>query len=182
MNDFNLAKLQQDIARQNAELPPIEQWDPAFCGDIDMEIKYDGSWHYMGSPISRPALVKLFARVLKRENESYFLVTPVEKVGIKVADSPFLITQWQQMADDLIFTTNLDDSFVVSPTHPIELMHNKVGKELLPYALVRRNLWARLHQNVFYQLAQLGTQIMVSDEVHLTIKSGSKSFSLGKCT
>jgi hypothetical protein len=119
--------------------------------------------------------------VLKRENDDYFLVTPVEKVGIKVVDSPFLVTQWQQQDDNLVFTTNLDDSFIVGPENPIKLMQDKTNAELLPYALVRRNLWARLHQNVFYQLAQLGQEQLINDEVHLTISSGGNSFSLGKC-
>jgi hypothetical protein len=178
---IDLAKLQQDLAADDAKLPPIEQWNPAFCGNIDMEVKHDGSWHYMGTPIARPALVKLFANVLKRENDDYFLVTPVEKVGIKVVDSPFLVTQWQQQDDNLVFTTNLDDSFIVGPENPIKLMQDKTNAELLPYALVRRNLWARLHQNVFYQLAQLGQEQLINDEVHLTISSGGNSFSLGKC-
>ncbi|MGO4892245.1 DUF1285 domain-containing protein [Flavobacterium sp. W21_SRS_FM6] len=182
MADFDLAKLQHEIATQDAKLPPVEKWDPPFCGDIDMEVKHDGSWHYMGTPISRPALVKMFASVIKRENNNYFLVTPVEKVGIKVIDSPFLITQWQQQSGDIIFTTNLEDSFVLGSSHPIKLMYDRVNNELLPYALVRRNLWARLHQNVFYQLAQLGKETLIDNDVHLVIESDGQSFSLGKCT
>lgn len=181
MSDFNLAKLQQNIASHNAKLPPIEKWDPAFCGDIDMQIKHDGSWYYMGTPIARPALVKLFASVLKRENEDYFLVTPHEKVGIKVIDAPFIITQWQQLQDDLVFTTNLDDSFILSVNNPMALMPDKVTAQMLPYALVRRNLWARLHQNVFYQLAQLGQERIFNDETHLVLSSRQQLFSLGKC-
>lgn len=181
MANFDLNKLQGDITQQNKALPPIESWDPPFCGDIDLVIKHDGSWHYMGTPIGRIALVKLFASVLKREGEQYFLITPVEKVGIQVVDSPFLITQWQQKQQDLIFTTNLDDSFVVSSQNPIQLMLDKVTGDLLPYALVRRNLWARLHQNVFYQLAELGSEQLIKGEPHLMITSTDQNFSLGRC-
>jgi uncharacterized protein len=181
MADFNLTKLQQDISTESSALPPIEKWDPVFCGDIDMEVKHDGSWYYMGTPITRPALVKLFAGVLKRENDDYFLVTPVEKVGIKVVDSPFIITQWEQRGDDLIFTTNVGDSFVVNVTNPIKLMADKVSGDVLPYALVRRNLWARLHQNVFYQLAQIGQEETIDGKSHLMLNSGKLKFSLGAC-
>jgi len=181
MANFDLTKLQADIAQQNRTLPPIENWDPPFCGDIDLVIKHDGSWHYMGTPIGRIALVKLFASVLKREGDNYFLLTPVEKVGIQVVDSPFLITQWQQKKQDLVFTTNLDDSFVLSEQNPIQLMPDKVTGDLLPYALVRRNLWARLHQNVFYQLAELGSEQRIDAEPHLIITSAGQDFSLGRC-
>ena len=181
MANVDLTKLQSDIGQQNKSLPPIENWDPPFCGDIDLVIKHDGSWHYMGTPIGRIALVKLFASVLKREANKYFLITPVEKVGIQVADSPFLITQWQQKHHDLIFTTNLDDSFVVSSQNPIQLMPDKVTGEILPYALVRRNLWARLHRNVFYQLAELGSEQLINAETHLMISSAGQNFSLGIC-
>lgn len=182
MAGFDLNKLQGDIAQHSKAVPPVENWDPPFCGDIDLVIKHDGSWYYMGTPIGRIALVKLFASVLKREIDNYFLVTPVEKVGIQVADSPFLITQWQQKESNFIFTSNLDDTFVVSSENPIQLMPDKVTGDLLPYALVRRNLWARLHQNVFYQLAELGSEQMVDAKPHLIISSAGQKFSLGKCT
>jgi len=71
-------------------LPPVHLWNPPFCGDLDMRIASDGTWFYMGTPIGRPALVRLFSTILKRENGKHFLVTPVEKVGIRVDDAPFL--------------------------------------------------------------------------------------------
>ena len=74
-------------------LPPVELWNPPFCGDLDMRIAADGTWFYMKTPIGRPALVKLFASVLKREGDNYYLVTPVEKCGIQVDDAPFLAVE-----------------------------------------------------------------------------------------
>jgi hypothetical protein len=171
--------LQQQLAGQQGKLPPVDLWNPDFCGDIDMQIKHDGSWHYMGTPMSRLALVKLFSTVLKKEADKYFLVTPVEKVGIQVADSPFIVTQWQQQDDTLIFTTQTDDSFIVSPKNPVELHHDKVSGDLLPYALVRRNLCARIHQNVFYQLAELGCEQEIKGQKHLCLQSADYTFSLG---
>src|SRR5512139_91719 len=94
-------------------LPPVEQWNPPFCGDIDMRIDADGAWYYQGTPIGRPALVRLFASVLKREGDKYFLVTPVEKVGLIVVDAPFLAVELQVIRESrgqvLRFRTNTDD-------------------------------------------------------------------------
>jgi hypothetical protein len=102
---MDLASLQKQIKDVSKQLPPVDKWDPNFCGDIDIQIKHDGSWYYMGTPIGRKPMVKLFSGVLKREGDDYFLVTPVEKVGIQVADSPFVITQWHKQDQFLIFTT-----------------------------------------------------------------------------
>ena len=177
---MDLATLQQQIAAEGSKLPPLEKWNPTFCGDIDMQIKHDGSWHYMGTPIGRKPLVRLFSTVLKREDEKYFLVTPVEKVGIVVDDVPFIITQWQQQDGKLYFTTQSDDNFMVSAEHPVELHKDKVSGDLLPYARVRRNLWARLHQNVFYQLVELGTEVTQADGKYLRLQSADYAFNLGK--
>src|SRR5471032_3317351 len=81
------------LPRHGRALPPVERWNPPFCGDIDMRIASDGTWFYQKTPIGRPALVKLFASVLKREGDRYFLVTPVEKVGIVVEEAPFLAVE-----------------------------------------------------------------------------------------
>ncbi|MFT6899197.1 MAG: hypothetical protein ACJA13_003630 [Paraglaciecola sp.] len=177
---MDLAELQKQLASEQGKLPPVDKWNPVFCGDIDLEIKHDGSWHYMGTPIGRQTLVKLFASVIKREGDDYFLVTPVEKVGIRVVDSPFIITQWQRKDEQLIFTTKTEDVFVVSTANPVELKIDITTGETLPYALVRANLWARLHQNVFYQLTELGSEQQKDGCQQLIVQSGDYSFSLGK--
>ena len=81
-------------------LPPVHLWNPPFCGDLDMRIAGDGTWFYMGTPIGRPALVRLFSTILKREDGKHFLVTPVEKVGIRVDDAPFLAVEMVKESDD----------------------------------------------------------------------------------
>ena len=154
---MNLTALQNSL-RAEGNNPPIEDWDPAFCGDIDLVVKQNGQWFYMGSPIGRLPLVKLFASVLKREQDNYFLVTPVEKVGIKVEDAPFIITEWHRENDFLILQTSLGDKLVASPDNPVELRFNQEQQTWLPYVLVRRNLWARFHQNVYYQLVECGVE------------------------
>src|SRR4029077_114840 len=100
-------------AGRSKGLPPVERWNPPFCGDLDMRIGADGTWYYLKTPIGRPALVKLFASVLKREGDKYFLVTPVEKCGITVDDAPFLAVELKTQDDGrgrhLQFRTNVDD-------------------------------------------------------------------------
>src|SRR5713101_2985121 len=110
------AKQAADTAKTSATgraLPPVHLWNPPFCGDLDMRIASDGTWFYMGTPIGRPALVRLFSTILKREDGKYFFVTPVEKVGIRVDDAPFLAVEMQKEQGAcgrlLRFRTNVDD-------------------------------------------------------------------------
>src|SRR5215475_9570900 len=108
-----LEALTASLSRENRGLPPVERWNPPFCGDIDMRVAADGTWFYQKTPIGRLPLVKLFASVLKREGDKYFLVTPVEKVGIVVDDAPFLAVEMKVTEGDtgrvLEFRTNVDD-------------------------------------------------------------------------
>lgn len=176
---MDLNSLQKSIAGQGKH-PPVDQWNPAFCGDIDLKIKQDGSWHYMGTPIGRQALVKLFASVLKKEDDSFYLVTPVEKVGIQVEDAPFVVTQWREEGGFIIFTTSVGDEVVASAENPVQLRFNQLQGDDLPYVLIRRNLWARLHQNIFYQLVETGREVTVANQRQiLQVCSGDYCFSLG---
>ncbi len=141
-------------------LPPVETWNPPFCGDIDMEIRRDGTWFYQGTPIGRPALVKLFASILIREGDEYFLVTPVEKVGIRVQDAPFIAVDFQVAgegeAQDLTFLTNLDDAVVAGPEAPVRVVRDPNTGEPSPYVRLRRNLEALIDRKSFYRLVELG--------------------------
>jgi uncharacterized protein len=140
-------------------LPPVERWNPPFCGDIDMRIARDGIWFYMGTPIGRPALVKLFSSVLKLEAGKFFLVTPAEKVGIIVEDAPF---QAVEMACEgsgeerrLMFRSNVDEFVSVDANHGLRFAVEKDGG-LKPYLHVRRGLEARLTRALTYDLIALG--------------------------
>lgn len=178
---MDLASLQKQLQSQTGNAAPVHLWDPPFCGDMDLRIKHDGSWHYMGTPIGRQALVKLFASVLKKEDDKYYLVTPVEKIGIQVEDVPFIITSWKQQDNLIIFTTGQGEECVVSEQNPVELRLDSTSHQRLPYVLVRSNLYARLHQNVYYQLVELGEERKLSNgELHLMLDSGNYSFSLGQ--
>ncbi len=142
--------------------PPIERWNPPFCGDIDMRIASDGTWYYLGSPIGRAALVKLFASVLWREGEKYYLVTPVEKVGIRVDDAPFLAVELAAEAAPegvkLHFRTNVDDWVLAAADHPLRFEREAATGGLKPYLRVRRNLWAKVTRALFYDLVELGEE------------------------
>ena len=137
-------------------LPPLEQWNPPFCGDLDMHIKRDGTWCYQGTPIGRPELVKLFSTILWREGDKYFLVTPVEKVGITVEDAPFVAVDFEQDGDALRFETNLGDFAVAGPDYPIRVVRDPNTGEPAPYILIRRNLEALIDRKSFYRLVDLG--------------------------
>jgi hypothetical protein len=148
--------LEAAMAHGGRALPPVERWNPADCGDIDMRIARDGQWFYMGTPIARPALVKLFSTILRNDAGRHVLVTPVERVGIIVEDAPFLAVE---MADiqgpdgpSLAFRTNLDEIVIVDAAHPLRFTLEP-GGGLKPYLLVRGDLWARLTRALALDLA-----------------------------
>jgi len=144
-------------------LPPVHLWNPEFCGDIDMHIKRDGSWHYMGSAISRPAMVKLFSTILRHDDDGkFYLVTPVEKVGIRVDDAPFVAVEMQcagKGRDQILhFRTNVDDVIILDDDHPLHIEYSDEG-EPSPYILIRDNLEALIARPVYYQLADMVEEI-----------------------
>ncbi len=146
--------------------PPVHLWNPPFCGDLDMRIAADGTWHYLKTPIGRPALVKLFASVLKREGDKYFLVTPVEKVGILVEEAPFLAVELKvedgysgdPSGRALDFRTNVDDWVPCGPGHGLRFEPELGTGGLRPYLHVRRDLWAKVTRALFYDLVELGEE------------------------
>jgi hypothetical protein len=156
-------------------LPPVHLWDPPFCGDIDMRIAADGTWYYMKTPIGRPALVKLFAGVLKREGKKHFLVTPVEKVGIAVDDAPFVAVEMKAEDGVLNFRTNVDDWVACGADHGLRFEPEKTGG-LKPYLHVRRDLWARLTRPLFYELVERGEERTVDGRDVFGVASGAEFY------
>ena len=159
-------------------LPPVDLWDPPFCGDLDMEIRRDGTWFYQGTPIGRPGLVRLFAGILKREGEDYFLVTPVEKVGIRVEDAPFVAVDFERTEAGLRFVTNVGDAAVAGPAHPLRVTRDPETGEPSPYVLVRRNLEALIDRKSFYRLVDLGEHREVEGVRWFGVASGGAFFGL----
>ena len=140
--------------------PPVHLWNPPFCGDLDMRIARDGTWFYLGTPIGRFELVKLFSSILRKDGEDYFLVTPVEKVGITVDDAPFVATDFEAQGTGrdqvMTFVTHVGDRAVAGPEHPIRVIRDDATGEPSPYVLVRANLEALIDRKSFYRLVELG--------------------------
>ncbi|WP_262299621.1 DUF1285 domain-containing protein [Microvirga sesbaniae] len=153
------AALGSDRARKGP--PPVERWNPAYCGEIDMRIAADGTWHYMGTPINRPALVRLFSTVLRKDPERYVLVTPVERVGITVEDAPFLAVEMAVDGDgasrQIAFRTNVDDLVQVGPAHPLRFEQDASGG-VKPSVKIRGDLWARVTRSLALDLVALGEE------------------------
>jgi uncharacterized protein len=160
--------------------PPVHLWNPPFCGDIDMRIRRDGVWFYQGTPIGRPGLVKLFSSILKREGDRYFLVTPVEKVGIVVDDAPMLAVDFTATGTGpdqmLSFTTLTDDVAVAGPANPIRVARDPATGEPSPYILIRSNLEALIDRKSFYRLIDLGTQSLHEGQSWFGLWSGGTFF------
>lgn len=161
-------------------LPPVDLWNPPFCGDLDMRIASDGTWFYMKTPIGRAALVKLFASVLKREDGQYFLVTPVEKCGIAVDDAPFLAVEMRVDHSSgkamLNFRTNVDDWVLCDRDHALRFEPEDKTGGLKPYLHVRRDLWAKVARPLFYDLVALGEERDVDGRRMFGVASGDTFF------
>lgn len=152
---MDLSKLQQQLGLTAAQShPPIEQWQPKLCGDIDIEIRADGSWWHEGTAFERQDLVRLFASILRCEQGEYFLVTPVEKWRIRVVDKPFVITLIDEGDCGIEFVSNVGDVGLIGADHPLRLSQCPAAAEPVPEVKVRHDLWARLSRNVYYALAE----------------------------
>jgi hypothetical protein len=162
--------------------PPVELWNPPFCGDLDLRIAADGTWHYLKTPIGRPALVKLFASVLKREGDRYYLVTPVEKCGIQVEDAPFLAVELrvekEPGAQVLHFRTNVDDWVACGEGHALRFEPETLTGGLRPYLHVRRNLWAKVTRALFFDLVALGEERDIAGVSMFGVASGGAFFAM----
>jgi hypothetical protein len=162
-------------------LPPVHLWNPPFCGDLDMRIAGDGTWYYLGTPIGRPALVRLFSTILKREDGKHFLVTPVEKVGIRVDDAPFLAVEMQNDPDNhgprLRFRTNVDDWVDCDAAHRLRFEKAADGG-LTPYLHVRADLWAKVTRAVYYDLVDRGEERVVDGQAMFGVVSAGAFFAM----
>lgn len=152
---------------------PVHLWNPPYCGEMDLEIRADGRWIHEGSPIGRPEMVRLFASVLKREGDRFFLVTPVEKLGIRVQDAPFLAVDADIGADEIRFVTNVGDTVVAGPENAIRVEDRDGAPR--PYVHVRGGLDALIDRKTFYRLVEAATQ---DGAGRLMLRSHGASFAL----
>ncbi|MCJ8238555.1 DUF1285 domain-containing protein [Peteryoungia algae] len=162
-------------------LPPVERWEPQFCGDLDMEIKADGTWFYMGTPIGREPLVRLFSTVLRKDEDGKtYLVTPVEKVGIRVEDAHFIAVEMSVTEDAgesvLTFRTNVGDVVEAGPEHRLRFEVIGENHELKPYLGVRGRLEALVSRAVMYDLVERGEVLDVEGRAMFVIRSRGMVF------
>ena len=167
-------------ASKGRGLPPVHKWNPPDCGDLDMRIARDGTWFYLGTPIGRAELVRLFSTILRRDGDRYVLVTPVEKVGIQVDDAPFVAVDFevegQGEAQVLRFLTNVGDATEAGPDAPIRVERDAATGEPSPYVLVRDRLEALIDRKSFYRLVEIGVHHKVEGQNWFGLWSGGQFF------
>ena len=160
--------------------PPVHLWNPEFCGDLDMRIARDGTWFYLGTPIGRMPLVKLFSSIIRKDGDDYFLVTPVEKVGITVEDAPFVAIDFDVdgtgIDQTISFTTQVDDTATAGPDHPIRVVRDAKTGEPSPYVLIRANLEALIDRKSFYRLVDIGVHAKHDGQSWFGVWSGGVFF------
>ena len=161
-------------------LPPVHLWNPPDCGDLDIRIARDGTWFYLGTPIGRPELVRLFSTILRKDDDRYVLVTPVEKVGITVDDAPFVAVDFTASGDGeaqiLTFETNVGDTATAGPDHPIRVTRDPETGEPSPYVLIRDRLEALIDRKSFYRLVDIGTHADYEGRSWFGLWSGGEFF------
>ena len=176
-------KLTAEKLSHNASLPPVEKWNPPLSGKMDLCIARDGTWYHEGTAFQRQALVKLFASILKREGDDYFLVTPVEKWQIDVEDAPLLVTGCEileaQGQQAIVLTTYTEDNVLLSENNPLRVTINPETGEPSPYVLVRRNLEAKINRAVYYQLVEIAQESIIDGESCYTVESMGQGFMVG---
>ncbi|WP_241523937.1 DUF1285 domain-containing protein [Oceaniglobus indicus] len=167
-------------AASKGGLPPVHLWNPPFCGDLDIRIARDGTWFYLGTPIGRKPLVRLFSTILKKEGEDYFLVTPVEKVGIMVDDAPFLASDFTVEGEGpdrtIVFTTTTDDRVTADADHPIRVRRDPDTDEPAPYVMVRGGMEALIDRKSFYRLVEIGETAPQDGSDWFGVRSGGVFF------
>ena len=167
-------------ASKGRGLPPVHLWDPAFCGDLDMRIARDGTWFYLGTPIGRFELVKLFSSILRKDEDKYFLVTPAEKVGITVEDAPFVAVDFTATGEgteqELRFETHVGDFSAASAENPIRVVRDPESGEPAPYIHIRAGLEALIDRKSFYRLVDLGSHKNIKDQSWFGVVSSGEFF------
>lgn len=177
-------ELLQRLASTAERLSYNASWNPAYSGDSKMRISRDGRWYYQGSLIARPALVQLFSRLLRREDEQYYLVTPVEKLSIAVDDAPFVSTnikvQGQGDQQNIYVTTNLGDTVLLGSEHPLWVNIDPQTQEPSPYSSIGNGLPVLIQRSDFYRLVDLAEQTVIDQRTVLGVWSQQQFFVLGE--
>ncbi len=186
MNEHKIVKPSADTLAAAAKAatkkgpPPVHLWNPPFCGDLDMRIARDGTWWYLGTPMGRKELVRLFSSIIRKDGDRYFLVTPAEKVGITVDDAPFVAVDFEISGkgreQTLIFETHVKDFAAAGPRRPIRVIRDPETGEPSPYVLIRSNLEALIDRKSFYRLVEIGCHEEHDGESWFGVWSGGTFF------
>ncbi len=167
----------------DAALPPVSTWHPANVGELDLRIARDGSWYYLDSPIQRPRLVRLLSKVLRREGEAFFLVSPTEKLCIQVEDAPFMAVEMERLGKGedqrLVFRTNVNDVITAGSDHAIRVDEDAQTGQPAPYIHVRDGLEALISRSVYYELAAIAEPAPPPRQRMLGVISEGCFFELG---
>ena len=171
-----LKELVEQIGKE--KLPPVHLWKPEQLGEIDIHIDAQGFWFHEGDPIARTELVQLFASILWHENDQHYLVTPVEKLAIEVADSPYLIHQMEHIDEQgqeaWVAVTNTHEQIIIGVNHPVEL--RSYQGQWVPYINVRYDLWARVNRSIYYQWVSAAMEALESDSPVNTLSLVSQGY------
>ncbi|WP_293267153.1 DUF1285 domain-containing protein [Neptunomonas sp.] len=182
---FDFTEVSRQIEKASGKgLPPVDKWQPKHSGDIDIRILRDGTWLYNGTPIGRIAMVKLFATVLWKEKDAYFLKTPVEKMRIQVEDAPFHFIHVEKVAHErgeaLCFISLTGDKVIASAENPIRVETDPLTGEPSPYLYVRFGMEGLINRSVFYSLVEMAHEESIEGVLHVVIRSAGESYVLGR--
>ena len=177
---MDFSDLLQSVNSIEEKYPPVHLWNPDLCEGVEMKIDREGNWFYQGSIIGRDKLKILFSRILKFEDGNYYLVTPVEKVLVKVDLAPYMIIDYEVDSDheNIILKTNLDLSIPLNKEHKLEV--KKIGDEHIPFVHVRNNIEGFISRSVYYSLIEIALKQDNASSDQLTLKSFTSEFSLGE--
>jgi len=165
-----LAQIAEQISQHPQ--PPVHLWKPDYIGSIDIEIDHNGQWFHEGGQIGRDKLVKLFASILWFEKGQHYLVTPVEKLAIKVADSPLIIHQMEYVEDTWVAVTNTYEQVIINAENPVIL--REYQGQWLPYVNVRYDLWARVNRSIYFQWVSDALEAASSENLEPVGHTGSR--------
>jgi len=181
------SKVLESIDLQQSKQPPVEKWQPQNEVSVDISIDSDGQWFYQGRPMKRKSAVRLFSSIIRQEGDLYFLVTPVEKARLKVADVPFVIVSWEQYLNErqqpmVVVHSSVGHQTVLSAQHPLVLVRKTSNQQEqhIPYVVLQRGLRAKVRRSVFYQLIEQGQPVEDGGLSKIVLRSGDESFELGR--
>ncbi len=181
-NTDDLFSLIKDNASIDGKLPPVEDWHPENCGEMDLIIRANGEWVHQGTPIGREKLFQLFSTVLRKDEDQYFLVTPVEKIAIEVEWQPFVIVDFEIVDNEdapfYVLIDNCKNKIIL--TKKDQLKYSKFEQQELPIILVRRNLYASFSRSCYYRLVESAQIIDQNGTTKVSIQSNNIEFILGE--